>query len=321
LGRFRKLHVTDIVTVVLITHNRHESLKRAVASVVNQTYPHFELVVVSDCEKDVSPVLDEFKDERIVYIQSKRRLGMGIARNMGLRRARGKYVAYLGEDDVYYPDHLELLVAALATTSFNAAYCSSRRVLWQADAQGKRMTTQSGTIDRDYNKRRFLLVDYIPLTSVMHRRSLLESIGLFDQDLSLYEDWDFLIRLAQSNFLYHCDRVTSEVHVAREALNRRCYRQRLNVVKKIHGKYRVTANLGRNEKLSLAFGIQMMQLLGQHRTQGLLSFVHRVLMNYGFDLEYKLQILSEIGSVPEWSRGLKEEGPVARARTYDREVS
>jgi GT2 family glycosyltransferase len=295
LGRFRKLDVKNLVSIVLVASGRPDSLKKAIASVLNQTYRHFELIVVNESGTDLSPVL-ECEDDRIVHVWREQRKGIATARNAGLQRATGEYIAYLDEDTVYYPDHLESLVAALATTSCSVTYGGCRRVVRQVDTQAQWPPLQIEVLNRDYRKERLLLIDYIPITSVMHTRSLLDRIGFFDGSLSFYDHWDLLIRLAQSSFFYHCDRVTSEVHLTGQALNSRCYRQRLNAVKSIHSRYGNIANRSRNARLLLASGVELMQLIGQRRMQKLLSFSHRLVMSnrYLRVLEYRLQLLGEI---------------------------
>lgn len=111
-----------LVSVVLTTYNRASLLVRAVRSVLAQTLGDFELIVVNDAGEDVAALLAGFADPRVVHVCHAVNRGQGAARNTALRLARGEYVAYLDDDDQYYPEHLETLAAALAAGRADLVY-------------------------------------------------------------------------------------------------------------------------------------------------------------------------------------------------------
>jgi glycosyltransferase involved in cell wall biosynthesis len=95
-------------TVVIPTHNRSNLLKRAVASVQNQTFEDFEIIVVDDhSTDDTSFVVKSFSDPRIRYLINSREKGACGARNVGIFSAKGKWVAFLDDDDVWLPEKLQ----------------------------------------------------------------------------------------------------------------------------------------------------------------------------------------------------------------------
>ena len=98
------------VSCVIITHNRIDYLKRAVNSVVNQTYQNIEIFVVDDASDDGTEVYgEELKEKGITYIRIEKNESKGgnYARNIGIQYSSGDYVAFLDDDDYWLPDKIE----------------------------------------------------------------------------------------------------------------------------------------------------------------------------------------------------------------------
>ena len=101
------------VSVVIPTYQRRGLVRRAVASVLGQTFQDFELIVVDDGSTDGTGDALEGIDERIRYTRQENR-GVAAARNVGIRLARGEIIAFLDSDDRWLPDHLAVLTEVLA---------------------------------------------------------------------------------------------------------------------------------------------------------------------------------------------------------------
>lgn len=100
----------SLVSVIVPTYNRRETIQAAIASVQRQTFTDWELIVVDDGSTDGTADLIEGSDPRLVLIRQKNQ-GVNAARNTGMLRARGRYIAFLDSDDEWLPHHLELSVA------------------------------------------------------------------------------------------------------------------------------------------------------------------------------------------------------------------
>lgn len=104
-----------LVSVVMSTYQRPQLLVRAIESILNQTYPHFELIIINDSPDDLktTAVLERYKryDSRIKVIQNPSNQGLIYSLNAGLDRAKGKYIARMDDDDISYPNRLERQVA------------------------------------------------------------------------------------------------------------------------------------------------------------------------------------------------------------------
>ena len=102
-----------LVSIIMPTYERNEKvIKRAIDSVINQTYKNWELIVVDDNKKDevsknVQTILNEINDTRIIYIKNEENMGSAKSRNHGIEKSKGKYITFLDDDDEYLPLKIE----------------------------------------------------------------------------------------------------------------------------------------------------------------------------------------------------------------------
>jgi len=203
-----------LVSIIVATYNRPEMLNCAIKSVVDQTYKNVEIVVVNDGGEDVSDVIDQYKRMgRIVYFALENGKGTAGARNYGLKRVKGKYVGYLDDDDLYLPEHIETVVSALETSSYEVAYSDAYRVT-QDSFGGKNVSEEVEVpFSEDFSRERLLVCNYIPMLTLMHKRCVLERTGMFDEELNILEDWDLLIRLSREVSFCHIPKATCKFTV------------------------------------------------------------------------------------------------------------
>ena len=99
-------------SVVLPAYNTPPHiLRRAIDSVLNQTYPHFELIIIDDgSEPSLEPIIREYTDERIIFIQHPENRGAGAAHNTGIKAAKYDWIAFICHDDEWLPNKLEICV-------------------------------------------------------------------------------------------------------------------------------------------------------------------------------------------------------------------
>ena len=108
-----------MITVITPTYKRQQYLKNAIESVLAQTYTDFEHIIVDDNPQGsaervmTEEVVRDFKDPRIHYIQNKENLGGAGSRNVAIEMAKGEYIAFLDDDDMYLPDRLKVQVEAM----------------------------------------------------------------------------------------------------------------------------------------------------------------------------------------------------------------
>jgi O-antigen biosynthesis protein len=201
-----------LVSVIVPTYNRPDMLGETLQSILRQTYPNIEILVVNDAGASVEGVIASLDPGvRIRYLQHDRNRGLAAARNTGIRAARGMYIAYLDDDDVYYPDHIETLVRFLETSEYSVAYTDAYRAHQLIRSTNHYEITQRDLpYSFDFDSNKFLFENYIPVLCLMHRKKCLDTVGLFDEALKRTEDWDLWIRMSRQYSFAHIPTVTAE---------------------------------------------------------------------------------------------------------------
>lgn len=203
---------SSLFSIILTTYNRPDLLKDALASVGSQTLRDFEVILINDNGEPVEHLLAAY-DFPITYIRQGRNQGLSAARNAGLALARGRYIVYLDDDDIYLPNHLAVLAEAFEQHPGSVIYTGVEYVNEKLkDGQrielGRGQPFKHEVFDRD----RLFVQNYIPVNTWAHPRQMLATVGEFDTSLAAFEDWDMLLRLATRYPFVHVQMVTSEVH-------------------------------------------------------------------------------------------------------------
>lgn len=194
------------VSIVVPTKNRPETLRRTIQSIINQTFQSFEILVVNDGGQPLpQDVLN--MDPRIRYQRHETSLGPAAARNTGIRIARGEYLAYIDDDDIFWPRHFELMVAFIEEQDADLVFSEAARA-W-LDHEGA-VIKRDMLYPEDYSPDELLLRNYIPTLCILHRRSLTVQAGVFDEKLTRVEDWDLWIRFSQIAKVKKFNSVTCE---------------------------------------------------------------------------------------------------------------
>ncbi len=202
-----------LVSVIIPTFERPESLQRAVQSVLTQTMADLEVIVVNDGGGPLeSQVAALTADPRVTYVRTGHNGRVAAARNAGLRLARGRFVAYLDDDDVFFPEHLTTLVAALGEGGARLAYSDAVRISQRKEGPGWAEVSRDVPYSRDHDAEQLLLTNYIPTLCILHERACLEEVGMFDETIPVLEDWDLWIRLSRSCAFRHVPVVTCAFH-------------------------------------------------------------------------------------------------------------
>ncbi|WP_394871551.1 glycosyltransferase family 2 protein, partial [Clostridium butyricum] len=109
----------ELVSVIITTFGVAKNLKRAIDSVINQTYSHFEIIIVDDnnpesfARKYTEKIISQYNDKRLNYIKHKKNMNGAVARNTGIKYSKGKYISFLDNDDFYILDRLDRCVSIL----------------------------------------------------------------------------------------------------------------------------------------------------------------------------------------------------------------
>jgi hypothetical protein len=244
-----------LVSVIVPTRDRPRQLAEAVRSVLGQTYRNVEVIVVNDGGVDVSGELPAHDGPaRLVYLAHPANRGVAAARNTAIRASHGQYIAYLDDDDRFYPDHLDTLVSFLEAGSHRVAYTDAHRA-HQALRNGVYVTTHRDVpYSVDFDAIEILHGNFVPTPCVVHARSCFEAVGMFDESLKRLEDWDLWIRMSRKFPFAHLRKVTCEFSWRDDGTTMtstpdRAFAEATKVVLKQHGLIALRRERERSERL------------------------------------------------------------------------
>jgi len=179
------------VSVIIPTYNRETFIQKALESVFAQTYQDFEIIVMDDGSTDATRDIVSGLDKRVRYFYQENK-GIAGARNAGIMKSGGEFVAFLDSDDYWMPDKLERQIRLFnehPEYGMVASCCASVRL--DGSFRKKNRPGRSGWILRDLFTKNF-----IRTSSAVIRRESLDKTGLFDENLTECEEYDLWLRIA-----------------------------------------------------------------------------------------------------------------------------
>lgn len=186
------------VSAVITTHNRKDFLLKAVNSVLAQTYPDIELIVVDDASddgtKELMQKLAEQKGIKYIRIEKEDSKGGNHARNQGILAAKGEFVAFLDDDDEWFSDKIEKQVAVMDKDPEVGVVCCGR--IFEYDLKKRVPQDLSKRIEGDLSEKIWQRIAFTT-SEILVRRELLLQVGMFDEDLRYWQEYELSIRLCQ----------------------------------------------------------------------------------------------------------------------------
>lgn len=183
-----------LVSVVIPAHNAAATVRETISSVLRQTFDHFELIVINDGSTDATEqIVADITDSRVQCF-SFANAGPSAARNRGMERSTGEFIAFLDADDLWLPGKIAAQVEALQKNP-DAALAFS----WSdsIDESGSFLKKGNYVRPEDPVYEQLIAWNFLDNGSTpMVRRGALQEVGFFDETLRLGEDWDMWLRLA-----------------------------------------------------------------------------------------------------------------------------
>jgi GT2 family glycosyltransferase len=210
-----------LVSILIRTVGRPAFLREALESCANQTYRNLEVVVIEDGPETSREIVDEFHDRlRIRYRSTGARKGRARAGNLALQEAGGEYLNFLDDDDVFFADHVEVLVDAVREAQVAGAYA----LAWEthtrlADAGSGRHEEVMHVTRHNQRFDRITLWhhNFLPIQAVLFGRRLYERHGGFAEDMDQLEDWNLWTRYTLEDDFVLVPKTTSKYRVPAEA--------------------------------------------------------------------------------------------------------
>ncbi|MFH1846996.1 MAG: glycosyltransferase family A protein [Candidatus Omnitrophota bacterium] len=186
------MNIQILFSVIIPAYNREHFLKKAVDSVLTQTYGNFELIVIDDGSTDnTKSLLSSYSDNRIKYIKNKTNSGVSKTRNKGLNIAKGNFIAFLDSDDWWKTQKLEKTINYI--TKFPDIPIFHSEEIWYRNGkllnQKKKHKKPS-----EYVYKEALPICCISISTAVIKKCVFDSIGTFDETFEACEDYDFWLR-------------------------------------------------------------------------------------------------------------------------------
>ncbi len=208
-----------LVSIIVRTKDRPKLLKRALQSVASQTYRPVEVVLVNDggCDLDIAELKGILRDVSLNYQRLEKNTGRSHAGNVGIENAGGEFIGLLDDDDQFYPEHIESLMAILSQGEYKVAYTDAESVFQEWAADGYVDVRKEVIHSQDFDRRLLLIANYIPMLSLLFRKNLILETSVFDEKLEAHEDWDLWLRLSQYSDFYHIKKTTARFSMRTDA--------------------------------------------------------------------------------------------------------
>jgi len=186
------------VSVIIPTFNRSALLQDALKSVLGQTFQDFEVIVVDNSSKDnTGEVVRSFHDPRIKLFEIDNEGVIARSRNYGLKEAKGEFIAFLDDDDMWLPEKLEAQLNYLKEHPEYSAVYSNTWIVADNDSKRRLYLKPEGFRKGDIFSD-LLKENIIPQLTLLIRREVFERVGLLNEDPSLrcVEDYEYMLRVA-----------------------------------------------------------------------------------------------------------------------------
>jgi glycosyltransferase involved in cell wall biosynthesis len=188
---------SPLISVIIPTYNRAGCIKRAVNSVLAQTYTNLEVIVVDDGSEDnTESVVASMPDGRVRYVRQDANRGAAAARNAGVRYAEGELIAFQDSDDYWYPDKLEKQMDYWEKhPEYGMIYGTYIRRLGNGHDFAVPEECERETVEGNIFEHLILDNSIGAPTMILKKEAFME-VGGFDETMSCLEDWDFAVKFA-----------------------------------------------------------------------------------------------------------------------------
>ena len=212
VNSFREPDTTNIkgnplVSIIVRTCKRPDTLRETLVSLRKQSYKNIEVVVVEDGEDTSSEMINrEFSDMNIIYKAAGKHIGRSAVGNLGLSLSHGEYLNFLDDDDLFYYDHVEVLLRNAINNKYDIVYDTAFETQFDVLSRVpyKYYVKYISVVHKEiFTRLELYSHNLFPIQTVMFSRKVYNECGGFDEKMDALEDWDLWIRYSlKYNFNY-----------------------------------------------------------------------------------------------------------------------
>lgn len=187
------------ISIILPTYNREKIISNSIKSCLQQTYNPIEIIVIDDCSTDnTKKIIKDFKDIRIKYIKLLTHKGASYSRNIGIKKAKGSYIAFIDSDDIFLPEKLKIQFQNLNKINSDFDFCIIKRI---EGIQKKHVVPNAKQIKiiKNGNIYNELLTNgnFISTQAILVKKKYIKKY-LFDENIPRLQDYELLLRMLPS---------------------------------------------------------------------------------------------------------------------------
>lgn len=231
--------MNDLVSVVIPAYNTGYYVSHAIESVLAQSYPNIQIVLINDgsVDKTDREIERYLPNDRIKYIYQDN-MGPSATRNVGIINSDGSLIAFLDSDDIWLPNKIEKQLNKLYESGADIIY-SGRKII---DKAGNPLShIPSHKFYRGYVLEKIYIDNFICMSSVLIKKTIFNDIGLFDTNLKMSEDYEFWLRAATKYVFDYVDESLVEYRIHSAQASSR-YLERLKAIEQIYDMHAVSIN-------------------------------------------------------------------------------
>lgn len=189
-------------SIILPAFNAAPFIKQTIGSILAQTCGDFELLVIDDGSSDMTAEIASAMDPRVT-VHKQQNQGIALARNAGIAKASGKWIAFMDHDDIWHPQKLSTQAEVLEfNTECDVVFGEFIRWDPRTPPHFLDATLDAKLIDEDLSGNilhRLVQTNWVLLSTAVIRREVFDRVGLFDPKMPPSDDWDFFLRVAESS--------------------------------------------------------------------------------------------------------------------------
>jgi len=219
------------VSIVIPAYNAEAFIEETIDNAFKQTITDFEMIVVDDGSTDRTKQVIEKYTDKIIYIYQKNQ-GTSAARNTGIYCAQGQYIAFLDSDDIWFPSKLERQINYLESNpKIDLVGCDAELINENGKSFNKFYSKgKKYDVSPDEMFAQLLKKDFIPISSVVVKKSLARALGGFDLSMDC-EDYEFLLRAVQKYNIAFIDDVLMQYRISPNNKSQNLERQHRDIIK------------------------------------------------------------------------------------------
>ena len=184
-----------LISVIIPTYNRERTIQRAINSVLNQSYKDIELIIVDDCSTDKTcEIVNKYKDERIKYFKLEKNYGACYARNYGVNKASGKYIAFQDSDDEWSDNKLEIQLKNMIKNNSDIDFCEYEKYDGISCTKFPK-PKEKKNIEKYGIEKALRYGNFISTQLILLKRECFEYY-MFDNSLPRLQDYDLILVLS-----------------------------------------------------------------------------------------------------------------------------